>query len=207
MGGQGGPIICDFAPIHYLLTDKIPIYCLPLQYQFSDYLPDSDKWTIGQLDKYPITKRTALCAPMYNVTMCSYTIKWFLASGGHQPRVTSNARPQGYFWDLSEPDPPSISLYLCQRPQFAMFPMPVLIKISISVRRVFLLLHKYRRQTSHQSCAILIGSKWILMLISPKTPIYRYRIDIVSISSQNKYRDRYRGRNSNFLILISVSRS
>ena len=60
MGGQGGPIICDFAPIHYLLTDKIPIYCLPLQYQFSDYLPDSDKWTIGQLDKCPITKRTAL---------------------------------------------------------------------------------------------------------------------------------------------------
>ena len=59
MGGQGGPIICDFAPIHYLLTDKIPIYCLPLQYQFSDYLPDSDKWTIGQLDKCPITKRTA----------------------------------------------------------------------------------------------------------------------------------------------------
>ena len=62
MGGQGGPIICDFAPIHYLLTDKIPIYCLPLQYQFSDYLPDSDKWTIGQLDKCPITKRTALCS-------------------------------------------------------------------------------------------------------------------------------------------------
>ena len=52
MGGQGGPIICDFAPIHYLLTDKIPIYCLPLQYQFSDYLPDSDKWTIGQLDNW-----------------------------------------------------------------------------------------------------------------------------------------------------------
>ena len=109
MGGRGAPIICDFAPINYLLADKIPIYCLPLQYQFSDYLPDSDKWTIGQLDKYPITKRTALCAPMYNVTMCSYTIKWFLASGGRQPRVTSNARPQGNFWDLSEPDPPSIS--------------------------------------------------------------------------------------------------
>ena len=65
MGGQGGPIICDFAPIHYLLTDKIPIYCLPLQYQFSDYLPDSDKWTIGQLDKCPITKRTALCSHVY----------------------------------------------------------------------------------------------------------------------------------------------
>ena len=47
--------------------------------------------------------------PMCNVTMCSYTIKWFLASGGRQPRVTSNARPQGNFWDLSEPDPPSIS--------------------------------------------------------------------------------------------------
>ena len=53
------PIIWDFAPIHYLLNNKIPIYCLPLQYQFSDYLPDSDKWTIGQLDKCPITKRTA----------------------------------------------------------------------------------------------------------------------------------------------------
>ena len=44
-------MICDFAPIHYLLTDKIPIYCL-LQYQFSDYLPDSDKWTIGHLDNW-----------------------------------------------------------------------------------------------------------------------------------------------------------
>ena len=33
------PIIWDFAPIHYLLNNKIPIYCLPLQYQFSDYLP------------------------------------------------------------------------------------------------------------------------------------------------------------------------
>ena len=60
MGGRGAPIICDFAPINYLLADKIPIYCLPLQYQFSDCLPDSDKWTIGQLDKCPITKRTAL---------------------------------------------------------------------------------------------------------------------------------------------------
>ena len=67
MGGQGGPIICDFAPIHYLLTDKIPIYCLPLQYQFSDYLPDSDKWTIGQLDKCPITKRTALCVIFFSI--------------------------------------------------------------------------------------------------------------------------------------------
>ena len=34
------PIIWDFAPIHYLLNSKIPIYCLPLQYQFSDYLLD-----------------------------------------------------------------------------------------------------------------------------------------------------------------------
>ena len=37
MGGAGGafapPIIWDFAPIHYLLNNKIPIYCLPLQYR------------------------------------------------------------------------------------------------------------------------------------------------------------------------------
>ena len=42
-GGAGGaiapPIFWDFAPIHYLLNKKIPIYCLPLQSQFSDYLP------------------------------------------------------------------------------------------------------------------------------------------------------------------------
>ena len=42
-GGAGGarapPIIWDFAPIQYLLNRKIPIYCVPLQYQFSDYLP------------------------------------------------------------------------------------------------------------------------------------------------------------------------
>ena len=67
MGGRGAPIIWDFAPIHYLLNDKIPIYCLPLQYQFSDYLPDSDKWTIGQLDKCPITKRTALFKKLHNL--------------------------------------------------------------------------------------------------------------------------------------------
>ena len=38
-GESIAPIIWDFAPIHYLLNNKIPIYCLPLQYQFSDYLP------------------------------------------------------------------------------------------------------------------------------------------------------------------------
>ena len=42
MGGAGGartpPIIWDFAPIQYLLNRKIPIYCVPLQYKFSDYL-------------------------------------------------------------------------------------------------------------------------------------------------------------------------
>ena len=43
-GGAGGarapPIIWDFAPIQYLLNRKIPIYCVPLQYKFTDYLPD-----------------------------------------------------------------------------------------------------------------------------------------------------------------------
>ena len=42
VGGGGAiapPIFWDFAPIHYLLNKKIPIYCLPLQCQFSDYLP------------------------------------------------------------------------------------------------------------------------------------------------------------------------
>ena len=33
------PIIWDLAPIQYLLNSKIPIYCRPLQCQFSDYLP------------------------------------------------------------------------------------------------------------------------------------------------------------------------
>ena len=60
---------------------------------------------------------------------------------------------------------------------------------------------------SNQWCAILIGSKWVLKSLSPKTPIYRYRIDIVSKFSQNTYRDRNRGRNSNSLLLILVSRS
>jgi len=44
VGGPGGhvppPIIWDFAPIQYLLNRKIPIYCVPLQYKFSDYLPE-----------------------------------------------------------------------------------------------------------------------------------------------------------------------
>ena len=44
-GGAGGarapPIIWDFAPIQYLLNRKIAIYCVPLQYKFSDYLPAS----------------------------------------------------------------------------------------------------------------------------------------------------------------------
>ena len=79
-GGQGGPIICDFAPIHYLLTDKIPIYCLPLQYQFSDYLPDSDKWTIGQLDKCPITKRTALSSHSVVWLYLKTQATWFFAT-------------------------------------------------------------------------------------------------------------------------------
>ena len=79
MGGQGGPIICDFATIHYLLTDKIPIYCLPLQYQFSDYLPDSDKWTFGHLDKCPITKRTAL----YNHATCNLYVRPYKKGKAH----------------------------------------------------------------------------------------------------------------------------
>ena len=51
-GGAGGPNNLGFWPYNYLVNDKSPIYCLPLQYQFSDYLPDSDKWTIGQLDNW-----------------------------------------------------------------------------------------------------------------------------------------------------------
>ena len=42
-GGRGArapPIIWDFAPIHYLLNSKIPIYCLALQCQLPDYLLD-----------------------------------------------------------------------------------------------------------------------------------------------------------------------
>ena len=39
-GARAPPIIWDFAPIQYLLNRKIPIYCVPLQYKFSDYLPE-----------------------------------------------------------------------------------------------------------------------------------------------------------------------
>ena len=63
-GGAGGarapPIIWDFAPIQYLLNRKIPIYCVPLQYKFSDYLLDlkyvsnwkaNNNFTLKQMQK------------------------------------------------------------------------------------------------------------------------------------------------------------
>ena len=40
-------LIWDFAPIHYLLNRKIPIYCVPLQYKFTDYLPDRLTSVVG----------------------------------------------------------------------------------------------------------------------------------------------------------------
>ena len=61
-------IIWNFAPIQYLLNRKIPIHCVPLQYKFSDYLPDmlSVCFDEGLLNPYILKYMTCCSRKLWN---------------------------------------------------------------------------------------------------------------------------------------------